>query len=69
MRRPPIDGVPVVRPACPACQKPLKPFVKNEYRVFVRWRSYADLFCTLRCALTFATLAHQAGYRLSRNLR
>lgn len=40
-------------------------------RVFTGWRGYPQwrgpkLFCTLQCALLFAKLAYEAGYRITK---
>jgi hypothetical protein len=70
-RKVPIEGMPDVRPHCQNCDKPLRPWSTDERdgrrivrRVFLKWNSYAGLFCTLRCSLRFAEAAHRAGYRI-----
>lgn len=76
-QRPPIEGVPDVRPRCACCDKPLQMYTNNTYangnysgriirRVFNRWKAYSGLFCTLSCAHSFALAAHRAGYRIIR---
>lgn len=39
-------------------------------KVWTQWVGYPNsrtpLFCTLRCALSFATLAHGGGYRMTK---
>jgi len=80
-RRPPVEGLPdEPRPRCQRCDRLFAWVTKDEYsgakagplapritaRRFVRWSSYRGLFCTLTCALSFAELAHAAGYRIQR---
>lgn len=77
---PPIEGMPADRPCCQRCGKKFAALTNDTYsgpkdgplaprktaRRFVRWSSYRGLFCTLTCALAFAELAHNAGYRITR---
>jgi hypothetical protein len=81
-RKPPITGMPPAdeRPRCQRCDRLLAPVVDCVFagakasplapritaRRFLRWSSYRGLFCTLSCALSFAELAHAAGYRIQR---
>lgn len=73
------EGLPKERPLCENCQRPLT-YWSNDTRersdngrtrvvrrVFERWRGYphhAPIFCTLRCALNFAVVLFDAGYRV-----
>lgn len=74
-RKPPILGMPALRPLCQYCQCKLRPDLKVEHaggsyskavirRTFLRWNCYRGLFCTKGCAIEFAAAAHKAGYRI-----
>lgn len=76
-QRPPIEGVPDVRPTCAYCNRPLQMWLNDIYDtgnctgriirlVFWRWKAYDGLFCTLNHARAFALAAHRAGYRIIR---
>ena len=73
-KRPPISGIPSIRPVCQWCGKKLRPWTEDTYeggrwsgqmvaRKWAGWRSYRGLFHSLGCALDFAAAAHKGGYR------
>ena len=75
------DGPPPVadRPACPYCNRKLRPYMRTiEYGAsrrpyspdapnVVEWSHDYHAhggFCTLNCAVQFAKAAHRAGYKM-----
>jgi hypothetical protein len=77
-----VEGLPLDRPRCQHCARPIGYFSDSERshevpsrivrRVFRFWKGYGQVvdgvprWCTLRCALAFANAAHRAGYRMQR---
>lgn len=76
---PPIENMPAVRPLCVCCHRKLAYFTNMERahsypfqvvkRTFSFWKAYPHhtrpIFCTLKCALSFAVQVYDAGYRLT----